>query len=284
MLGGSCPACVWAGLIGGEEEERSSLTDASEIEGYEILEEIGHGGMGVVYRARQVVPFSLRAAQARSRFLLEVEAMAAVEHPGLLPLYDAVEDRHGRPWLAMQLAQGGSRADRIGSYQGQWREIGRLMMTLCGAMHYAHERGILHRDLKPANILFDGEDHVYIADFGLAKWAEGESEITHQLSMLGSPAYLAPEAAREGSELTTTVSDVYGWGAVFYELLVGKQPYEGSRPAEVLTQILDGSPVSPRKRLKKMPRDLEVIVLKAMARDPERRYFSAAAFAEYLGL
>ncbi|MGJ8696765.1 MAG: serine/threonine-protein kinase [Verrucomicrobiaceae bacterium] len=295
VLGGSCPACVWAGLIGGEEEERKSLEDAPEVEGYEILEEIGQGGMGVVYRARQetparevalkmVAPYSLRAAQARERFLLEVEAMAAVEHPGLLPLYDAGEDRHGRPWLTMQLAQGGSLADRITSYSGKWKESARLVTKLCEAMHFAHERGILHRDLKPANILFDREDHVYIADFGLAKWAEGDSGLTHQSSMLGSPAYLAPEAAREGSKRTTTVSDVYGLGAVLYELLVGAKPYEGSQPAEVLTQILDGSPLAPRKRLKNIPRDLEVIVLKAMAREPERRYHSAAAFAEDLGL
>ena len=293
ILGGSCSACLFGGVIGGEENEQEALNDAPEVEGYEVLEEIGSGGMGVVYRARQesparevalkiVAPFSLRASEARARFLVEIEAMAAVEHPGLLPLYDAGEDEHGRPWLTMQLASGGTLAEGVSSFQGEWKKAAALVISLCEAIQYAHERGILHRDLKPANILFDDEGNGYVADFGLAKWADDDSSVTRSSAMLGSPAYLAPEAARGGSKLSTTVSDVYGLGAILYELLVGKKPYEGNQPAEVLTQILDGSPVAPRKRLKKIPRDLEVIVLKAMAREPSKRYHSAAAFADDL--
>ncbi|MFK7911691.1 MAG: serine/threonine protein kinase [Akkermansiaceae bacterium] len=294
ILGGSCSVCMWSDLINGGNEDDPHLDDAPEIEGYDILEEIGNGGMGIVYRAHQhqpsrevalkiVAPYSLRASQARARFMIEVEAMAAVEHPALLPLYDAGEDIHGRPWLTMQLAHGGTLADWLDTYSGQWKDAARLVVTLCQGVQYAHERGILHRDIKPANILFDGDGNPYIADFGLAKWADEDGGITRSSYLLGSPAYLAPEAAAGGSKVTTTVSDVYGLGAVLYELLCGRKPYEGMQAAEILTQILDRSPVSPRAKLSNIPRDLEVIVMKAMSREPEKRYHSAAAFADDLG-
>jgi len=293
ILGGGCPACLWSDIIGGEEDEKEAIEDAPEIEGYDILEEIGSGGMGLVYRARQhtpdrevalkiVAPYSLRAAQARQRFMVEVDAMASVEHPALLPLYDAGEDKHGRPWLTMQLAHGGTLADRLERYSGKWKDTARLMIRLCAGVHYAHARGILHRDLKPANILFDENEHAYIADFGLAKWADDDGSITRSSYLLGSPAYLAPEAAAGGSKVTTTVSDVYGLGAVLYELLCGDKPYSGTVAAEILTQILDHSPVSPRAKLSNIPRDLEVIVMKAMAREPDKRYTTAADFSDDL--
>jgi len=290
--GGGCPACLWSLLISGEDNPNES-DDTPEIEGYDVLEQIGSGGMGIVYRARQhlpdrevaikiVAPFTLRASQARQRFMLEVEAMAAVEHPALLPLYDTGEDESGRPWLSMQLAHGGTLGERIETFSKDWRRIAELMITLIDGIQYAHERGILHRDLKPANILFDDKDNPYIADFGLAKWADGSSSITQSTYLLGSPAYLAPEAAEGGSKCTTTVSDVYGLGAVLYELLCGKQPYQGNSAAEVITQIIDHPPMSPKARISSIPRDLEIIVMKAMAHEPERRYHSAAAFSDDL--
>ncbi len=293
ILDGSCSACMWSDIILGEQTERTQIADTPEIQGYEILEEIGHGGMGVVYRAKQtstarevalkiVAPYSLRAAQARERFMVEVDAMAAVQHPALLPLFDAGEDDYGRPWLTMQLAQGGTLSDRREEYDTNWRKISQLLVTLCQAVHYAHERGILHRDLKPPNILFDIENNPYIADFGLAKWSSDDSDITRSTHVLGSPAYLAPEAAASGSKVTTTSGDVYGLGAIFYELLCGERPYQASSATHILTKIVNGPPPAPRQRRKTIPRDLEVIALKAMAHDPTKRYHSTAAFADDL--
>lgn len=293
ILDGACPVCLWSDLISGGDENTRPLDDTPDIEGYDVFEELGSGGMGVVYRAQQhnparevalkiVAPYSLRATQARERFMLEIDAMAAVEHPALLPLYDSGEDLHGRPWFTMQMAHGGTLAERIGTYSQDWKSIANLVITLAGAVQYAHERGILHRDLKPANILFDEQDNPYIADFGLAKWADEDGSITRTSYLLGSPAYLAPEAAVGGSKVTTTVSDVYGLGAILYELLCGKKPYEGTQAAEILTQILDHPPASPRAKLPGIPRDLETIVMKAMAREPEKRYHAAAALADDL--
>lgn len=249
--------------------------------------------MGLVYRAQQespsrevalkiVAPYSLRAEEARQRFLVEVEAMATIEHPSVLPLYQSGEDDFGRPWLTMQLVRGGSLADNLTQYFGHWRKSVALMTTLCEAIAYAHEHGILHRDLKPANILFDEKENPYIADFGLAKWAEEDGGISQTSYLLGSPAYLAPEAAEGGSKLTTTSSDVYGLGAILYELLTGHRPYEGESANEVLTKIISGSPPPPRRIADKIPRDLEVVVLKAMSREPATRYHSAKAFREDL--
>ncbi len=254
------------------------------------MEQIGHGGMGLVYRARQlspnrdvalkiVAPYSLRATEAKQRFLMEIEAMAAVEHPSVLPLYEAGEDEAGRPWLTMQLMEGGTLADTCTSYSGKWREAAKLIQNLCHAIAFAHERGIIHRDLKPSNILFNSQGHPHIADFGLAKWAHTDSGVTQSSYLLGSPSYLAPEAATKGSKATTTISDVYGLGAIFYELLTGAKPYDGDSAAEILTQIINQPPAPPRKLTAKLPRDLEVIVLKAMARDPAKRYHSANALS-----
>ncbi len=293
ILGGGCPACVWGDLILGEQAEQAAVLAGPDIAGYAILEEIGHGGMGVVYRARQessgrevalkmVAPHTLRELEARQRFLMEVQAMAAVEHPALIPLFDAGQDAHGRPWLAMQYAAGGTLAGRLAEYHRQWRRSAELLVVLARAVAYAHERGILHRDLKPANILFDTAGHPYVADFGLAKWAEEDAGVTRSGHLLGSPAYLAPEAAAGGSQATTTVSDVYGLGAIFYELLCGARPYEGASAPEIITRILDRAPPPPRSKLPGIPRDLEVIVMKAMSREPAQRYASASALADDL--
>ncbi len=288
---GGCVACLWGDLIAGEKDEQAALKDAPVVEGYTVLEEIGRGGMGVVYKARQenpprlvalkiVAPFSLQAVQERLRFMVEIEAMAAVSHAALLPLYETGEDSHGRPWFTMQLAAGGTLAGRIKSFKGDWRRSASLMVTLSGAVQYAHERGILHRDLKPANVLFDDRDNAYVADFGLAKWAEADADLTQSSQLLGSPAYLAPEAAAGGARATTTASDVYGLGTILYELLTSHQPYRGSSAAHVLTQILAQPPPPPRQLAPDIPRDLEVITLKALHRDPARRYPTAAALAE----
>lgn len=289
---GVCAACLWGDLLRDEIEEKAQ-PQLIHIAGHEVLEEIGHGGMGVVYRARQeqpprdvalkiVSPYSLRLGEARKRFLMEAEAMAAIEHSGVLPLYQAGEDEFGRPWLTMMLARGGSLIDHLPEYRDDYDKAVALMLLLCDAVAHAHERGLLHRDIKPANILFDEDRHPYVADFGLAKWADAEGSITQTSYLLGSPAYLAPETAELGSKACTTLSDVYGLGAVFYELITGKQPYEGNSPGEILTQIVTLDPPSPRLITHDLPRDLEVIVQKSMAREPSRRYQSARELAQDL--
>ena len=294
LPGGGCPVCLWGGLISDEPAEQVE-DDLPEVDGYKIQREIGRGGMGVVYLATQenparevalkiVAPNSLRAASQRLRFLVEIEAMAAVTHPALLPLYESGEDDEGRPWFTMRLASGGTLAERLGKFQGQWRMVAELMVRLGEAVQYSHERGILHRDLKPANVLFDEQNNAYVADFGLAKWAENEGELTQTTEMLGSPAYLAPEAVAGGAKATTTASDVYGLGTIFYELLTGHRLYVGESAALVMNQILTTGPVAPRQRAPKIPRDLEIITLKAIAREPSKRYVSAAAMVEDIQL
>jgi serine/threonine protein kinase len=280
-------------LMSDETSAASGTEGLPVVPGFEILEEIGRGGMGVVFRARQessgrlvalkmVSPQTMRELEARQRFLMEVEAMAAVQHPALIPLYDAGEDARGRPWLAMMHAAGGSLAERLPGFTRQWRRSAELLVTLARAVAYAHERGLLHRDLKPANVLFDAAEHPYIADFGLAKWADEDGTVTRAEIVLGSPAYLAPEAAEGGSKATTTVSDVYGLGAILYELLSGSKPYEGTSAPEIITRIIDQAPQALRSRLPEIPRDLEIIVHKAMAREPAQRYASASAMADDL--
>jgi serine/threonine protein kinase len=281
-----CAACLW-GQVLESDDARSAVSGVPDIEGYRIAEEIGRGGMGVVYRARQeqparevalkiVAPGTLRATEERRRFRMEVEAMAAMAHPGILPLYEAGEDDHGRPWFTMLLAGGGTLAARVTEMRGQWRPIAELVTSLAEAIQYAHGRGILHRDLKPANVLFDTQGRPYVADFGLAKWADTEGGLTQSTHfLLGSPAYMAPEAAGGGARATTTASDIYGLGTILYELLTGHRPYDKGTVAQILARIVAESPVPPRQRVASIPRDLEVITQKAMARDPARRYASA---------
>jgi serine/threonine protein kinase len=290
-----CAACLWGQALEGD-GPHSAADDAPEIEGYSISGELGRGGMGVVYRVQQknpvrevalkiVAPGSLRAKEERQRFRMEIEAMAAMTHPGILPLYETGEDDLGRPWFTMLLADGGSLAERVPTLGGDWRRIASLIAELADAIQYAHGRGILHRDLKPANVLFDSADRAYVADFGLAKWADRDASLTAStMFLLGSPAYMAPEAASGGSKAATTASDIYGLGTILYELLTNHRPYDHGTAAQILARIVAESPVPPRQRMKTIPRDLEVITQKAMARDPARRYASAAALADDLRL
>jgi WD40 repeat protein/peroxiredoxin len=247
--------------------------------------------MGVVYRARQLSlnrPVALKLIRAGvlagddelRRFQNEAEAVALLDHPGIVPVYE-VGAHEGQRYFSMKLVAGGNLADRLSSYRDDPKAAARLLAEAAEAVHHAHVRGILHRDLKPANILVDDQGHPHITDFGLAKRVEADTEMTASGAVLGTPAYMAPEQAL-GRPAITTATDVHGLGAVLYALLTGRAPFVGDSVVDTLTKVKEQPPDPPRKFNAKVPRDLEVICLKCLEKDPPRRYASAQALADDL--
>jgi serine/threonine-protein kinase len=286
-LGVLCPVCLLD----------AALPDDAPEEGidfhYDLIEEIARGGMGVLYRAlqhgshRQVAVKMLLAEQSATpgmmeRFLSEAEAVASLDHPHILPIYE-IGEIDGRPFYSMKLVNGGSLRDRVEEFSRQPRGAARVVATIARAIHHAHERGILHRDLKPGNILLDGVDHTpYVADFGIAKWLGRESRLTLASTALGTPQYIAPEQTAGSSIKLTPAADVYSLGAILYELLTGQPPFVGETPLETLRLSRETEAAPPRTVKPAVPRDLEVICLKCLAKEPSARYPSAAALAEDL--
>jgi eukaryotic-like serine/threonine-protein kinase len=281
-LEGMCPACFF-----------DSAGEGDDLAGLQRGDEIARGGMGIVYEAQQFEPRRIVALkmmrpqwaeneQARERFRREARAMASLEHPAILPVYD-VGESDGLPWFTMKLAAGGSLAARIRDFSCQWRRTADLMARIARALSFAHERGVLHRDVKPGNILFDADDHCHLADFGLAKHLVIEPEdlsLTLGTEVLGTPHYLAPELASGESRTATTASDIYSLGAVLYELLSGMPPYQGSSLPALLRRVADEKP-RPLAEFHP-PRDLRAICEKAMSREPLQRYATAREMADDL--
>ncbi len=262
------------------------------VAGYEVLGELGRGGMGVVYKARQVrlnrlVALKMILAgdhagpEAALRFLAEAEAVARLHHPHIVQVF-AFGECDGRPYFEMEYVDGGNLAERLDGTPRPAREAARLVETLARAIHEAHLRGLVHRDLKPANILLAADGVPKIADFGLAKWLDAEAGPTRTHLIVGSPSYMAPEQAGPGPVPVGPAADVYSLGAILYELLTGRPPFQASTVLETLERVRSDEPVSPARLRPRLPRDLVTACLKCLEKDPARRYASAADLADDL--
>src|SRR5947208_15272917 len=263
-----------------------------ELGDYELLEQIGRGGQGVVFRARQkslnrivalkVIGLGQWATKAHlKRFRLEAEAAASLDHPCIVPVYE-VGERDGSCYFSMKFVEGGQ-LDAVASRETMPpRRAAELIAKVARTVHYAHEHHILHRDIKPGNIRLDQKGEPHLTDFGLARLVETESTITRTLEVLGTPSYMAPEQAAANSTQLTSATDVYGLGAVLYQLLTGHPPFAGGTTYETIKLLLETDPRQPRQLNPKIDRDLSTICLKCLEKDPQRRYPSALVLAEDL--
>jgi WD40 repeat protein len=264
---------------------------------YELLEELGQGGAGRVYRARQrrlgrVVALKvIRAGAAatgddRLRFRTEAEAAARLDHPNIVPVYE-IGEHDGQPYLAQRYVEGGPLSRHLGSFRDDPAAAAGLVAALARAVHHAHQRGVLHRDLKPGNVLLEwrpgvsGPPTPHVADFGLARLLDQDSALTRTGDLVGTPSYMAPEQASGGAAITTA-TDVHGLGAILYALLTGRPPFTGPTVLDTLEQVRRREPDRPRRLNAKVDRDLDTVCRTCLAKDPRRRYVSALALAEDL--
>lgn len=299
---GSCVRCLLT--EGLEPEQQDSFADFETIlrtanvpdtqwrlANYEILEEIGRGGMGVIYRARQrhsrrivalkrMLTYHADSHETLARFRREAEAAASLDHPNILPIYEVSETEEGLPFFSMKLATGGSLRAATPNLQKNPQESVRLMGKVARAIEHAHERGILHRDLQPGNVLFDARGEPLVSDFGLAKWLDQESNLTRTLTTLGTPGFIAPEQA-EGSSFSPA-ADIYSLGAILFHLLCGRPPFVGTNALSVIRQAAAQPAPKLRTFAPSLDRDLETIISRCLERDPQARYQSADALAEDL--
>ncbi len=327
VLGGQCPACmvqvVRQTSAAGDAPDSSPTSRKTQTPldpvnlryfgDYELLGEVGRGGMGIVYKARQlslnrlvalkvVAPEQLASPKAVERFHTEAEAAANLDHPNIVPIYETSQIE-GRHYFSMKLIEGQSLASRMADFRlpianvksqggaastsrsqiaNRQLQIANLLAQVADAVHYAHQRGILHRDLKPGNILLNAAGGAHVSDFGLAKLVEGDSSLTLSGEVLGTPAYMAPEQAAGRVSQITVAADVYSLGVILYELLTGRPPFARATPIETLHAALHEEPPSPRLLNSAVARDLETICLKCLEREPGRRYTNAQEFGDEL--
>src|SRR5437899_4434006 len=294
----SCGACLLETGLGPDEpvagggDPGRPMPMLMDFGDYELLEQIGRGGQGVVFRARQkslnrivalkVIGLGQWATEAHlKRFRLEAEAAARLEHPGIVPIHE-VGERDGSCYFSMKFIEGGQLDEVVRREAMPLRRGVELIVKLARTVHYAHEHGILHRDIKPGNVLLDAKGEPHLTDFGLARLVESESTVTRTMEVLGTPSYMAPEQAIGNNARVGRATDVYGLGAVFYQLLTGHPPFAGGTTFETVRLVLDTEPRNPRLWNPKVDRDLATICLKCLEKDPQRRYSSALALAEDL--
>jgi tetratricopeptide (TPR) repeat protein len=273
----------------GLDSEKGSLP---EVSGYEILDELGRGGMGVVYLARHrqldrlvalkmVLAGEFAAPAVLARFRAEARAAARLLHPGIVQLFE-VGEQAGRPFVALEYVSGGSLARRLAAAPLPARAAARLVEALARAMEAAHERGIVHRDLKPSNVLLTTDGNPKVTDFGLAKALGADSGLTRSESILGSPSYMAPEQAEGRAKQVGPAADIYSLGTILYEGITGRPPFKSATALETLEQVKTAEPVPPGRLVPGVPRDLETICLTCLLKEPIRRYPTAAALADDL--
>jgi WD40 repeat protein len=273
-------------LFTGETVELRELGD------YELLEQIGHGGMGVIYRAWQrsldrivavklIRGGALAKKEAVTRFRTEAAAAARLQHPGIVAIYE-VGEHAGQQFYSMAYVAGHSLSAALREGPFLPENSARLLQSVAEAIQFAHQQGVLHRDLKPSNILLDSAGEAHVADFGLAKLLHTDSSLTLSDAVLGSPQYMPPEQATGKSAAVGVASDVYSLGAILYELLTGRPPFSAATPLETMKLVVEQEPIAPRALNPAIPRDLETICLKCLAKEPSARYASAAELAEEL--
>jgi WD40 repeat protein len=263
-------------------------TASVQLPGYEILGELGRGGMGVVYKARQfglnrlvalkmILAGGHASAGELDRFRTEAEAVARLQHPNVVTIHE-VGEQNGLPYYSLEYCEGGSLSALLDGTPWEPNRAAALVETLARAMHAAHTVGVVHRDLKPANVLLAADRTPKISDFGLAKRLDRVTGRTATGAILGTPSYMAPEQAAGSKEIGPT-ADVYALGAILYELLTGRPPFRAATPLETVLQVVGDEPVPPTRMQPKTPLDLETICLKCLAKEPSRRYPAADALA-----
>ena len=298
---GVCVSCLLReGLEGGGEVSQAVYkTVLDEVDAphkpwflgnYEILEQIGCGGMGVIYRARQrhsqrivavkrVLSYRADSHGALQRFRREAQAVASLDHPNILPIYEVSESEDGLPFFSMKFAEKGSLQENAASLRDQPRKCVQLMAKVAHAVDYAHSRGVLHRDIKPGNILLNDRGEPLVSDFGLAKLLDGDNDLTRSLTTFGTAGFIAPEQAGHAAVDFTPAADVYSLGAVLFNVLAGRPPFLGSNPVSVIRQASETEAPKLRSLASSHDRDLETICARCLERDPKARYQSAGDLA-----
>jgi tRNA A-37 threonylcarbamoyl transferase component Bud32 len=298
---GGCASCLLRqGLETGGEvskalyenvlDELDTRDKSWQLGNYEILEQIGCGGMGVIYRARQrhsrrivavkrVLSYRADSPGALQRFRREAEAVASLDHPNILPIYEVSESEDGLPFFSMKFAEKGSLRENAASLRDEPRKCVQLMAKVARAVEYAHSRGVLHRDLKPGNILLNDRGEPLVSDFGLAKLLDGNNDLTRSMTTFGTAGFIAPEQAGDAAVDPAPTADVYSLGAVLFDVLAGRPPFLGSNPVSVIRQASETQAPKLRSLAPWLDRDLETICARCLERDPSARYQSAGDLA-----